>query len=97
MNNDYYVYIMTNFSNSTFYIGVTNNLVRRIYEHKNKFVDGFTNKYKINKLVYFETATDVNSAILREKQLKGITRQKKIDLIIKNNPHFIDLYKEIIS
>ena len=97
MNNDYYVYILTNFSNSTFYIGVTNNLIRRIYEHKNKFVDGFTKKYKINKLVYFETTTDVNSAILREKQLKGITRQKKIDLITKNNPHFIDLYKEIIS
>mgnify|MGYP004615335299 FL=1 len=97
MNNDYYVYILTNFSNSTFYVGVTNNLIRRIYEHKNKFVDGFTKKYKINKLVYFETTTDVNSAILREKQLKGITRQKKIDLITKNNPHFIDLYKEIIS
>ena len=83
---NYYVYILTNSYNTVLYVGVTNNLVRRIYEHKNKLVDGFTKKYNLNKLVYFEETTDVNSAILREKQLKNYKRCKKIALIEKANP-----------
>ena len=87
--NNYYVYIMTNRS-GTLYIGVTNNLARRVYEHKNKLVDGFTKKYKIDRLIYFEETSDVNSAIAREKQLKGWNRKKKIELINIINPKFID-------
>ena len=83
---NYYVYILTNSYNTVLYVGVTNNLVRRIYEHKNKLVDGFTKKYNLNKLVYFEETTDINSAILREKQLKYYKRCKKIALIEKVNP-----------
>jgi len=82
----YCVYIMTNKANKTFYIGVTGNLPKRIYEHKNKLVKGFTEKYNINKLVYFEQTEDVYSAIVREKQLKNWYRQWKIKLIEKNNP-----------
>ena len=83
---NYYVYIITNNYNTVLYVGVTNNLVRRIYEHKNKLIDGFSKKYNLNKLVYFEETTDVNSAILREKQLKSYKRCKKIALIEKINP-----------
>ena len=72
----YYVYILTNFNNKVLYIGVTNDLNRRIYEHKNKLIDGFTKKYNVNKLVYYEEYKDVNEAISREKQLKGWKRQK---------------------
>ena len=92
---DYYVYIISNKTNSTLYIGVTNNLKRRIYEHKNKLVDGFSKKYNLSKLVYFESTTDSYSAISREKQLKGWIRQKKIDLITSQNPEFKDLYDYI--
>ena len=92
---DYYVYIISNKTNSTLYIGVTNNLKRRIYEHKNKLIDGFSKKYNLSKLVYFETTTDSYSAISREKQLKGWIRQKKIDLITSQNPEFKDLYDYI--
>ena len=88
--NSYYVYIMTNRS-GTLYVGVTKNLIRRIYEHKKKLVDGFTKKYNINRLVYFEETSDVNSAIAREKQIKGWIRKKKIELIKKNNLKFRDL------
>ena len=91
--NSYYVYIMTNRS-GTLYVGVTNNLIRRVYEHKNKLVDGFTKKYNINRLVYFEETSDVNSAIAREKQIKGWIRKKKIELIEKNNPKFRDLSED---
>jgi putative endonuclease len=73
---DYYVYILSNTS-KTLYIGVTNNLERRVYEHKNKLIDGFTKKYNLTKLVYFETTTDIKAAIYREKQLKGWLRSKK--------------------
>ena len=84
-------YIITNKKNGTLYTGVTNNLIRRIYEHKNKIVDGFTAKYNLNKLVYFEEATDAISAIEREKQLKGWTRKRKEKLINDSNPDWVDL------
>jgi putative endonuclease len=92
--NEYYVYILSNFTNSTLYIGVTNDLKRRLYEHKNKLFPGFTEKYNVNKLVYFEKATDVKSAIQREKNLKKWKRSWKEALIMKTNPKFEDLSKE---
>lgn len=87
----YYVYILTNQTDTTLYIGVTNNLQRRLFEHKNKLVDGFTKKYNINKLIYFESTNDVESAIAREKQLKGWTRQKKNNLIATTNPNWNEI------
>lgn len=96
-NKYYYVYIATNKINTVFYIGITNDLIRRIYEHKNKLVSGFTSKYNITKLVYYEVFNDITEAIKREKQLKGGSRKKKIDLVKKTNPNFRDLYKEIIG
>ncbi len=89
----YYVYILTNKS-GTLYTGVTNNLERRVYEHKNKFIDGFTKKYDLTRLVYFEEASDINSAISREKQIKGWLRKKKIELIRSLNPRWLDLAQE---
>lgn len=86
----YYVYILTNKS-KTSYIGVTNNLERRMYEHKHKLIDGFTKKYNLTKLVYYEIAEDVRSAITREKQIKGWLRSKKIRLIESMNPQWKDL------
>ena len=87
----YYVYILTNQYNTVFYIGVTNNLERRSFEHKNKVVAGFTSKYKINKLVFFEEYNDVKEALTREKQLKNWHREWKINLIKDLNPTFKDL------
>ena len=87
----YYVYILTNQTDTTLYIGVTNNLQRRLFEHKTKLVDGFTKKYNINKLIYFESTNDVKSAIAREKQLKGWTRQKKNNLIATTNPNWNEI------
>ena len=87
----YYVYILANWDDSVLYISVTGNLIKRLYEHRSHLADGFTKKYNVHKLVYFEQATDVNSAIAREKQLKGWTRKKKVDLISKANPEWIDL------
>ena len=89
------VYIMTNYLNSTFYIGVTNNLYRRVKEHKDKYNKGFTSKYNLCKLVYFEISDSIEVAILREKQLKNWKRQWKIDLIQSINPSFKDLCSEI--
>jgi putative endonuclease len=89
----YYVYIITNRSR-TLYAGVTNDLIRRIYEHKNHLVKGFTDKYNITKLVYYETTNDVKSAIEREKQIKGWLRRKKIDLIESVNPEWKDLSED---
>lgn len=86
----YYVYIMTNKS-KTLYTGVTNNLLRRVYEHKNKSIEGFTKKYNITKLVYFEEIDDVSMAIAREKEIKGWLRIKKIKLIESMNPEWRDL------
>ena len=96
MKKQYYVYLLTNFTNAVIYTGVTKDLVRRVYEHKNKLTKGFTSKYNVNKLVYFEIFDDPESAIIREKQIKAGSRQKKIDLITKENPEFRDLYEEII-
>ena len=87
----YYVYVLTNWDDSVMYIGVTSNLPKRLYEHCNHLTDGFTKKYNVHKLVYFEQTTDVNSAIAREKQLKGWTRKKKNDLIARINPEWKDL------
>ena len=93
----YYVYILTNQRNGTLYIGVTGNLVQRVYQHRNKFVDGFTKKYGLTQLVYYEVTNDVQEAILREKRLKKWNRQWKINLIQENNPSWKDLYSEISS
>lgn len=93
----YYVYILTNNTGSTLYIGVTNNLVRRIYEHKNKLIPGFSSKYNLKKLVYYEISSEIESAILREKQLKNWHREWKINLIRQNNPGFKDLSKFLDS
>jgi putative endonuclease len=86
---------MTNKNNTVIYTGVTNNLKRRVYEHKEKLSSGFTEKYNINKLVYYEIFYNVNYAIEREKQIKGGSRQKKIDLINEMNPEWNDLYYEL--
>jgi len=93
--NNYFVYILSNKKRGTIYIGVTNNLERRLYEHKNGLIDGFTKKYNIKTLVYFETTSDIHSAIEREKKLKKWNRAWKIALIEKANPEWEDLYKEI--
>ena len=87
----YFVYILSNWSDSVLYIGVTSNLPRRLHEHKNHLVDGFSSKYNTNKLVYFEETSDVYSAISREKQLKKWSRSKKNELIAKVNPQWADL------
>ena len=89
----YYVYIMTN-SSRTLYTGVTDNLGRRVQEHKNKLIKGFTRKYNITRLVYYEITSDVKAAIQREKQIKGWLRKKKIALIEAANPKWEDLSKE---
>ena len=78
MDNQYFVYLLTNKNNTVIYTGVTNDLKRRVYEHKEKLIDGFTKKYNVNKLVYFETANDINSAISREKQIKAGSRKKNL-------------------
>ncbi|MFA6096304.1 MAG: GIY-YIG nuclease family protein [Candidatus Paceibacterota bacterium] len=89
--NQYYLYIMTNKFNTVLYTGVTNNLARRVYEHKNKTIKGFTSRYNITKLVYYEIYNNINDAIAREKQIKGGSRKKKINLIKNMNPEFRDL------
>jgi len=89
----YYVYLMTNRS-KTLYLGVTNDLLRRVYEHKQKLIEGFTKKYNITRLVYFEETSDARSAIAREKQIKGWLRQKKITLIERVNPDWKDLAED---
>ncbi|HNV87156.1 MAG TPA: GIY-YIG nuclease family protein [Candidatus Omnitrophota bacterium] len=86
----YYVYMMSNYS-KTLYVGVTNNLIRRVYEHKQKLIEGFAGRYNITKLVYFEVSADINVAISREKQIKGWVRKKKIALIESMNPEWNDL------
>ena len=91
--NEYYVYIMTNKS-GTLYTGVTNNIQRRMFEHKNKLVEGFSRKYNITQLVYYEVTTDISAAIAREKQIKGWLRAKKIALIKSTNPNWRDLSEE---
>ncbi|MEX0827969.1 MAG: GIY-YIG nuclease family protein [Haliea sp.] len=92
----YYVYLLTNQNHRVLYVGVTNNLQRRIFEHKNKIIQGFTEKYNINKLVYFETAIDIRAAIAREKQIKRWRREKKNRLVEMTNPGWLDLSEEFI-
>ena len=91
-----YVYLMTNKTNSVIYTGVTSDLQKRIYEHKEKIIEGFTKRYNINKLVYYEVFDDIENAITREKQIKGGSRNSKLELIRSMNPSFRDLYYEII-
>lgn len=89
--NSYYVYILASKRNGTLYVGVTNDLVRRFFEHKEKLIKGFTSKYNVDKLVYYEETDDVGAAINREKQLKKWRRKWKLDLIEKDNPNWRDL------
>ncbi len=96
MRKIYYIYIATNKTNTVLYVGVTNDLVRRIFEHKNKLVPGFTATYNVTKLVYYEMLATSLDAIAREKQLKGGSRKKKLTLIEKMNPRFEDLYESIL-
>ena len=93
----YYVYILFNKMNGTLYTGVTNDLTKRIWQHKNKVADGFTKKYGVDKLGYFEVCEDINFAIAREKQLKAGNRKTKLELIELNNPEWQDLYYEILD
>jgi len=95
MNKQYFVYLMTNEHHSVIYTGITSDLKKRVYEHKEKLVAGFTAKYNIVKLVYYEVFADPENAILREKQIKGGSRRKKIDLINRANKEWRDLYDEI--
>ncbi len=90
----YYVYILTNKSDRVMYIGVTSNLERRLYEHKQELVDGFTKKYHVHKLVYYEQTSDVRAAIAREKELKGWLRAKKNALVETMNPTWRDLSED---
>jgi putative endonuclease len=94
MNKQYYVYLMTNKNNTVIYTGVTSNLRKRVYEHKQKLVKGFTKRYNLDKLVYYEVFDDPYYAISREKQIKGGSRQKKIDLVNNMNKGWKDLYEE---
>jgi len=87
----YYVYLLTTWNNKVLYVGVTNNLGRRIYEHKNKMIKGFTEKYNVKKLVYFEETQDINTAIEREKEIKKWRREKKNRLVNLMNPDWDDL------
>jgi len=91
----YYIYILASKKNGTLYTGVTSDLVKRVYEHKNDLVKGFTKKYRVHSLVYFETFLDINEAIHREKCIKRWKRTWKIELIEKNNPNWKDRYDEI--
>ncbi|NTU98089.1 MAG: GIY-YIG nuclease family protein [Chlorobiaceae bacterium] len=92
---DYYVYILASKMHGTLYTGITNNLERRVFEHKVKLIDGFTKKYSVDKLVYFESCMDVKDAIVREKQIKGWKREKKIALIESSNPGWEDLSEKL--
>ena len=92
MDKHYYVYIMANKGDSVLYTGVTSNLKQRVYQHKEKLVAGFTKKYNVNKLIYYEIFADIRNAIDREKQIKSGSREKKIDLVEGKNPEWKDLY-----
>jgi putative endonuclease len=95
MGKQYYIYIITNKNNTVLYTGVTNNLVKRIFEHRNKLADGFSKRYNLEKLVYYEIYDDPYNAICREKQIKGGSRKKKVQLISDFNPDWIDLYDSL--
>ena len=93
---DYFVYIMASQKNGTLYVGVTNNLVRRVYEHKNNLVEGFTKQYDVHTLVWFESTPSIEAAIAREKQLKNWKREWKLALLEKANPDWLDLYDSLL-
>ena len=93
---NFYVYILASKRNGTLYIGITNNLVRRVYEHKNNMIDVFSKRYNVHHLVYYEQVENIESAIQREKTIKKWRRDWKVELIEKNNPLWIDLYDELI-
>lgn len=95
LDKQYYIYIMTDKSNTVLYTGVTKDLKRRVFEHKEKLIDGFTKRYNIIKLVYYEIFRDIESAILREKQIKGGSRAKKITLVNSMNSAWKDLYEDL--
>jgi putative endonuclease len=95
MDNQYYVYILTNKLHTVLYTGVTSDLVKRVYEHKNKLVSGFTARYNINKLIYYEVFDNIENAIAREKRIKGGSRKRKLDLINRLNAKWKDLYEEL--
>ena len=97
LTKNYYVYILFSQRNGTLYTGVTSDLVKRVYQHKNKLADGFTKKYNVNKLGYYEIFDNIEYAILREKQIKAGSRIKKIKLIEGVNPRWDDLYEQIIG
>ncbi|KKQ93072.1 MAG: Endo/excinuclease amino terminal domain protein [candidate division CPR2 bacterium GW2011_GWC1_39_9] len=92
-----YVYILTNKRNGTLYVGVTSDLIKRVYQHKNDLVAGFSEKYRTHMLVYFEEHDDINQAILREKQIKKWDRRWKLRLIEEKNPNWEDLYEKIME
>jgi putative endonuclease len=94
--NQAYVYILSSQRNGTLYIGVTSALIKRIYQHRNNLSEGFTKKYKVHRLVYFETTPSITGAIQREKQLKQWRRKWKIELIEKDNPEWVDLYGALL-
>jgi len=96
MSKSYYIYILTNKNHNVLYTGVTNDLRRRVYEHKEKLIPGFTSKYNVDQLVYYEECGDIRQAIAREKQIKGGSRQKKLDLIIAFNSEWRDLFEDIV-
>jgi len=97
MDRQYYVYVLANRRNGTLYIGVTSDLIRRVFEHKNDLIDGFTKKYHVHMLVHYEILTNINEAIIREKQFKSWKRAWKKNLIEKDNPRWIDLYEDLIQ
>ena len=96
-NHNYYIYIISNWNNKVIYTGMTNDLERRIYEHKNKIFEGFSKKYNLDKLVFYEYTNDVNAAIAREKEIKKWRREKKNKLIESMNPEWKDLAEEIFK
>ncbi|ARG97811.1 GIY-YIG nuclease family protein [Legionella micdadei] len=93
---EYYIYLLTNKYKNVLYTGITNNLIRRVYEHKHKLQQGFTQKYNVDRLVYYEIFTDIKEAITREKQIKGWARCKKNTLIETINPDWKDLYESLL-
>ncbi len=95
LTKQYYVYFLTNYDNKVLYVGVTNDLKRRVQEHKNGLIDGFTKRYRVHKLVYYEVGEDIEGAIIREKQIKAGSRKKKNELVIKFNPEWNDLYNQL--
>jgi putative endonuclease len=97
VNYNFYVYILASRKNGTLYIGVTKDLIKRVFEHKEKVIKGFTSKYGVDKLVYYEHFTDINAAISREKNIKKWKRNWKLRIIIENNPEWKDLYNELVG